>query len=262
MNDKYEALAAWLRCNPHAAIAYSGGADSTLLLRAAKDARADCRAYYVKSAFQPAWEQRDAKRFADALDMPVVFLTLDVLACPEIAANRSDRCYHCKKAMLGALMERACADGCLTLIDGTNASDDAAERPGMRALAELRVHSPLRECGIGKAEVYALSRSLGLLSAHKPPYACLATRVEADRPITSALLMRVEQAEDLLFQNGFTDFRVRLRGGGALLQLREADQTRWLGLERSLEPQLRRWFSEITMDTVPRSNETLWTSMN
>lgn len=207
--------------NPKVALAFSGGVDSALLLWAAKNSGTDVTAYYVKSAFQPEFELRDARRLAEELGAKMVVIELDVLCDSEITANPANRCYYCKKRIFTAIAEAARADGYEVLIDGTNASDDAADRPGIRALQELSVRSPLRECGITKAEVRRLSREAGLFTWDKPAYACLATRIPTGEVITAEKLARTERAEEFLERLGFRDFRVRLAGENAKLQLRE-----------------------------------------
>ena len=168
--------------NPRCALGFSGGVDSAYLLYAGVKAGADIRPYFIKTAFQPSFELADAQKLAEGLGVEVTVLELDALADPRVAANPADRCYFCKQNLFRTLKERAIADGYPVLLDGTNASDEAGDRPGMRALAELSVRSPLRECGLTKAEIRARSREAGLFTWDKPAYACLATRVPAGRP--------------------------------------------------------------------------------
>ena len=156
---------------PKAAVAFSGGTDSAFLLWAAKKCGCDVRAYYVKTAFQPQFELEDARRLASELAVPMAVVEADILAVPEAATNGPQRCYHCKTALFSQLRQAAREDGYTVLLDGTNASDDAGDRPGMRALRELEVRSPLRECGLTKAEVRRLSREAGLFTWDKPAYA-------------------------------------------------------------------------------------------
>ena len=197
--------------NPRVAIAFSGGVDSSYLLYAALHYGARARAYYVNSAFQPAFELEDARRLAGELNADMKVLPVDVLASETVTANPPDRCYHCKQMIFRTILAAAEADGFTVLLDGTNASDDAGDRPGMRALRELSVRSPLRECG--------LSRDAGLFTWDKPAYACLATRIPTGQPITARDLAVTEAAESDLFSLGFTDFRVRLVGRSAKIQL-------------------------------------------
>lgn len=216
-------LEQFFHAHPRAAVAFSGGTDSAFLLWAAKTYGCDVHAYYMKTAFQPAFELADARRLAGELDIPMTVIETDILAVPGAAANGPDRCYHCKRALFALLWEAARRDGHTLLLDGTNASDDAGDRPGLRALRELEVRSPLRECGLTKAEIRAQSKKAGLFTWNKPAYACLATRIPTGTAITAGDLERVEAAEGALFALGFTDFRVRLLSGAARIQL-PADQ--------------------------------------
>lgn len=167
--------------HPKTAIAFSGGVDSAYLLYAAKKYAEEVRAYYVKSEFQPRFELEDAVRLAQDIGTDITVLEQSVLSVPQVAENPADRCYHCKTAIFTAVMKAADADGFSVLLDGTNASDDAQDRPGMRALRELSVRSPLRECGLTKQEIRRLSKAAGLFTWNKPAYACLATRISPER---------------------------------------------------------------------------------
>ena len=186
-----QVLRAFFDAHPRLALAFSGGTDSAYLLYAARACGCDVGAFYVQSAFQPAFERRDALRLAEQVGATVNVVTLDVLASEAVRANPADRCYHCKRAIFAALIDAARAMGYDAIMDGTNASDDAGDRPGMRALEEMNVLSPLRLCGITKARLREYSRQAGLFTWNKPAYACLATRVPTGTPITEAALRRV-----------------------------------------------------------------------
>lgn len=205
--------------NREVAIAFSGGVDSAYLLYAATRYAARVKAYYVSTAFQPEFELADARRLADELGADMLVLHVDVLSNSAVTANPSDRCYHCKNTLFRQILRAAENDGFPVLLDGTNASDDAGDRPGMRALRELAVRSPLRECGLTKRDVRMLSRDAGLFTWDKPAYACLATRIPTGQPITARDLAVTEAAESDLFSLGFTDFRVRMVGRSAKIQL-------------------------------------------
>ena len=215
-------LADYFHAHPRAALAFSGGVDSAYLLWAGRHWGCDLTAYYVRTAFQPEFEFRDARRLAEAVGVPMVVVEADILSVPLAAANGPDRCYHCKKALFTKLWEQARRDGHTLLLDGTNASDDAGDRPGMKALRELAVESPLRLCGLTKADVRAASKEAGLFTWDKPAYACLATRILTGEEITVKKLAAVEEAEDWMASLGFTDFRVRTSEGQARLQIRES----------------------------------------
>ena len=245
-------LAEYFSTHPRAALAFSGGVDSAYLLWAGKHYGCDLTAYYVHTAFQPEFEFRDAQRLAQEVGVPMVVVEADILSVPLAAANGPDRCYHCKTALFTQLWEYARRDGHTLLLDGTNASDDAGDRPGMRALRELAVESPLRLCGLTKADVRAASKEAGLFTWDKPAYACLATRIPTGRTITKEELERVEKAEDALFALGFTDFRVRLLADAARIQLPEGQWDRAAGQRREVLAALKPWFSAVTLDLETR----------
>jgi len=230
------------------AVAFSGGVDSAYLLYSAKRAGAEVCAYYVKSAFQPGFELEDAVRLAGGLHADLKIVRADVLGVPEIAANASDRCYHCKKCMLTAVMREAVRDGFQTLLDGTNASDDVDDRPGMRAVRELGVLSPLRECGVTKAGIRRLSREAGLFTHDKPAYACLATRIPTGEAITAAALEKTEKAEAYLFSLGFTDFRIRMLDGMARIQVPQAQAARLMEDRARIVGELGKYYRGVLLD--------------
>ena len=241
--------------NQAAALGFSGGVDSSYLLYAGMHYGAKIKAYFVKTAFQPDFELDDAYRLADQTGAEITVLQMNVLDNAQVTANPPDRCYFCKTAIFGALCAQAQADGMPLVIDGTNASDDAADRPGMKALVELSVRSPLKECCITKAEVRRLSKEEGLFTWDKPAYACLATRIPAGRAITKELLQRVEKAEDALFSFGFTDFRVRVMGEAAKLQLPKEQMNRLLEKRLDVVKAIKPFFPEVLLDLTGR-NET------
>ena len=238
--------------NPRCALGFSGGVDSAYLLYAGVKAGADIRPYFIKTVFQPVFELADAQKLAQGLGVALTVVELDALADPRVAANPADRCYYCKRNLFRALKERAIADGYPVLLDGTNASDQADDRPGMRALAELSVRSPLRECGLTKAEIRARSREAGLFTWDKPAYACLATRVPAGETITAETLARVEGAEDALFRLGYTDFRVRVFHSAARLQLPRGQMERAVREAEAIQAALKPYFTPILLDLEGR----------
>ncbi len=205
------------------AIALSGGADSALLLYAAKEVGADVKAYYVQSQFQPHFELDDATRLCDETNVPLKVLTADTLADPTIAKNDACRCYFCKKLIMTEIAKAAACDGYPFVADGSNMSDNPDERPGMRVLGELNIISPLRECNLDKTAVRAMLKSYGCALWDKPSYSCLATRISRDEEITQDKLSAVDAAETALFEMGFSDFRVRLKKDCATLIINKKD---------------------------------------
>lgn len=238
--------------NNKAAIAFSGGCDSAYLMYAAKKYGADIHGYYVKTEFQPAFELRDAKRLASELELPLTVIEMSILSRDNISDNPSDRCYHCKKALFTEIKRHAVCDGYDILLDGTNASDDASDRPGTAAAAELGVLSPLRECCLTKEMIRKLSHEAGLFTWDKPAYSCLATRIASGERITEDKLSRVEAAENYLFSLGFSDFRVRTRGVSAKLQLREGQQELYFQKEDQILGELKKYFDTAALDSEVR----------
>ena len=245
-------LLAFFKENPKAALGFSGGVDSSYLLYAGVQAGADIHPYYIKTAFQPQFELDDAERLCAQLGVPLTVLELDVLKNEAVTANPPDRCYYCKTALFGALSAQALADGYTLLLDGTNASDDAGDRPGMRALKELHVCSPLRECGLTKAEIRRLSREAGLFTWDKTAYACLATRIPSGDAITAEKLLATERAEAFLFSLGLTDFRVRNYHGAARLQFPEAQLNAVLAHRAEILQELKKDYPAVLLDLEVR----------
>ena len=238
--------------NPCVAVAFSGGVDSAYLLYVAKQSGARIKAYYVKTPFQPQFEYDDALRLAGQLDIPVTALFLDVLQDEDIVSNPHNRCYFCKKRLFSAILKQAKQDGFPLVIDGTNASDDAADRPGMQALRELGVRSPLRECGLTKNEIRELSKAANLFTHDKPAYACLATRIPTGTPITDELLQKTERSEELLKELGFSDFRVRIIGDRAKIQLRQDQLPLLLEHREVILSALKNDYKEVLLDLEVR----------
>nr|WP_307999198.1 ATP-dependent sacrificial sulfur transferase LarE [uncultured Merdimonas sp.] len=237
---------------PKAAVAFSGGTDSAFLLWAAGKYGCEIRAYYVNTVFQPAFELEDAVRITEELRVPMTVVETDILAVPEVEENGSGRCYYCKRALFTALWKQAKEDGYQILLDGTNASDDAGDRPGMRALRELEVRSPLRECGITKAQVRRMSREAGLFTWEKPAYACLATRVPEGTKIGEEELRKVERAENSLAGLGFTDFRVRLLERNARIQVTESQMPLVMEKKEEILRLLKPLFPAVMLDLNAR----------
>ncbi|MCI8608061.1 MAG: ATP-dependent sacrificial sulfur transferase LarE [Firmicutes bacterium] len=245
-------LETFFRGHPKVAAAFSGGVDSAYLLHEAVKWGADVKAYFIKSQFQPAFELEDARRLAQELGVEMEVIELDVLADQQIAMNPKDRCYHCKNRIFSALMARAQADGYTEILDGTNGSDEEGDRPGMRALAEMEVLSPLRICGLSKEEIRRLSKEAGLFTWNKPSYACLATRIPSGQQITEDLLVKVEKAEAALIEMGFSDLRVRVFHGGARIQLPGEQVMDAVRRREEIIAKLKPWFADILLDMEGR----------
>ncbi len=243
----------FFKLHPKAAVAFSGGVDSAYLLYAATKYAKDVKAYYVHAAFQPAFELEDAKRLASDIGTEMRIIEADILSDETVMSNPPDRCYYCKRRIFGSILQAAEEDGYSLVLDGTNASDDAGDRPGMKALQELEVRSPLRECGLTKSVIRELSREAGLFTWNKPSYACLATRVPAGTAITAEILRSTEVAEQFLFDIGLTDFRVRYLDGHAKLQVPAAQLDKVLENRGKILSELKKYYKSVVLDLETRS---------
>lgn len=235
------------------AIALSGGVDSTYLAYAAKQSGVLCKAYTVKSQFVPQFELEDAKKVAKFIDIPLKIIDIDVLKYDDITSNPSNRCYYCKHHVFSTISEHARRDGFTILCDGTNASDDVDNRPGMKAIAELSVKSPLRECNLTKSMIRDLAYKADLFTWDKPSYACLATRFQPGQRITINDLIHIEQAEGYLFSLGLSDFRVRLIGNNAKIQVPENQIVIVIKNRSEILTYFKSIFSDVVLDLEVRS---------
>lgn len=210
LEAKYQALQSNIAELGQLAIAFSGGVDSTLLLKVAHDTLGDAAvAITARAQMIPAREVREASELCEAEGIRHVIMDVDALAISGFAENPADRCYICKTALFSSILQTAADLGFSHVAEGTNTSDLGDYRPGLKALNELSVESPLLKAGLSKADVRELSHALGLPTWNKPSYACLASRVPYDELITAEKLSAVEAAEDLLIEAGFEQIRCR-----------------------------------------------------
>lgn len=241
--------------HPVVAVAFSGGVDSAYLLYMACKYATKTKAYYVKSVFQPQFELDDAERLAKELQADMTIIRLDVLSDEQVRMNPQNRCYFCKKRIFSAIREHAQQDGFQVLLDGTNASDDADDRPGMVALQELAVMSPLRLCGLTKTDIRKLSKEAGLFTWDKPSYACLATRIPSGQTIDERLLQRTEKAESFLASLGFCDFRVRTLGELAKLQVCSSQLPLLMEFREQIIDELKKDYKAVLLDLETRDEQ-------
>lgn len=238
--------------NKRAALGFSGGVDSAYLLYASKKYGVYVQPYYIKTQFQPEFELNDALKLCSYLDIKLKVIELDILSDNIISSNPKDRCYYCKKRLFSALKQNAHADGIELIIDGTNASDSIEDRPGMKAIKELCVISPLRECGLTKKQIRKLSKEAGLFTWDKPSYACLATRIPVDVVITKDSLKKVERAEEKLSLMGFRDFRVRIYDKAARIQVKESQISKLIENREKILSELKPYFDIVMVDMETR----------
>lgn len=214
LEQKYQRLQDILTQFDSVAVAFSGGVDSTFLLYAAQDTLGgNALAVTAVIAALPQRERQGAEALCAQLGVRRLVYPLDVLALPAFQTNPPDRCYHCKKALFQGMLTFAQEAGFPTLVDGSNVDDTGDYRPGMRALAELGIQSPLLAAGLTKGDIRALSHRFHLPTWNQPSAACLASRIPYGEAITEEKLALVEQAEQFLAGLGLTQLRVRLHGG-------------------------------------------------
>lgn len=245
--EKYHCLVAALRKAGRGAVAFSGGVDSTLLLKAATEAYgADAVALYVRSLVQKPRVLERVRQICRELSCSLRIIDVDPLSWPEFAANGALRCYHCKKKIYSFLTSQLTSE--YKLLDGTNIDDLGQDRPGLRAVRELDVLMPLVEAGLTKKEIRSLCREFHLASWDLPSESCLATRIAGGLAITPELLQDVEAGEDFLEERGFFGSRVRLDGKNIFITLSQGDSKRLL--ENALRVEVINFFAELNYTKV------------
>ncbi len=233
LDVKEKRLRALVKGYGRVAVGFSGGVDSTLLLRVAVEVlgAANVLPVIADTPSLPRSEFAEALRLAEGMGVACTVINPDELSDPNYAANPADRCYYCKRHLFGRIAETAAEKGFGVVLDGNNADDAGDYRPGRRAAQELGVKSPLMEAGLTKAEIRALSAREGLPTADKPAMACLASRIPYGTPVTAEVLGQVERAEDALRAAGFVQCRVRHHGDVARIEVAVSELPRLLAEE-------------------------------
>jgi uncharacterized protein len=231
IDEKYKRLIDLISSLGKAAVAFSGGVDSSFLCHAAVAALGkEALALTVVSPMLPKSEIDCARDIAGRLGIEHVLVEEPEID-DQVAANPKDRCYHCKKLEFRGILEVAGKRGISAVLDGSNMDDLGDYRPGLAALEELGIISPLRQAGLGKAEIRELSRRFGLPTWDKPAFACLASRIPYGERIDREKLSRVEKAEDYLRARGFRQFRVRSHGDIARIEAAREERSKFFSEE-------------------------------
>ncbi|AIF50316.1 ATP-dependent sacrificial sulfur transferase LarE [Pelosinus sp. UFO1] len=226
-NEKYINLIQCLKDMEKVILAFSGGVDSTFLLKAAKEALGDnFKAVTIQSPYIPKWEIEEAKQLV--AELGVAFEILEAPIIDEIRNNPENRCYLCKKAVFSQIKAIAQREGYPYVIDGTNFDDISDYRPGLKALRELDIKSPLLECQLTKQEIRNLSKELGLNTWDKPPYACLLTRIPYGNALKEEDFIKIEKAEKYMMDRGFRAIRVRCHDDLARIEVDKKDKGKLL----------------------------------
>jgi len=244
MTEKYTRLKDSLRFYGSMLVCFSGGVDSTFLLKAATDTLGteNAAGLLVESEFYPRRVLDEARATAHRIGARLEVVEFNLAEVPAISSNPADRCYHCKRYIMETALDKARSWGLDLVVDGTMTDDLGEHRPGLKALEELGVKSPLAETGLNKEEIRKLSKELGLPTWNKKSYTCLATRFPTGEKITPEKLDMVERCETALDEEGFGFYRVRYHGDVARVELAPEDLPRIL--EGGVSERISRAFHE------------------
>jgi pyridinium-3,5-biscarboxylic acid mononucleotide sulfurtransferase len=224
-NEKYNELIKYLKGLGKVVLAFSGGVDSTFLLKASKEALGDnVKAVTILSPYIPKWEIAEAEELVKKIGVQHEIIEAPII--DSIKFNPEDRCYLCKTAVFSMILDVARKQGYNYVIDGTNFDDIGDYRPGLKALKELEVKSPLLECKLTKAEIRTFSKELGLNTWDKPAYACLLTRIPYGNELKVEDFVKIENAEKYMMSIGFKAVRVRCHGDLARVEVAKSDRSK------------------------------------
>ena len=239
LREKYQKLLDYLKGLSSVAVAFSGGVDSTFLLKAAREALGEgAIAVTVSSRLFPERESEEARAFCEKERIRQIVIPFDALSLACFRENPRNRCYFCKREIFGKIKSVADEHQLNAVAEGSNMDDNHDYRPGMRAVSELGVKSPLRYAELWKSEIRQLSEAMGLSTWQKPSFACLASRFPYGDEISEEKLLMVERAEQYLMETGFRQFRVRIHGRMARIELLPDE------FEKLMEEKARRTLTE------------------
>lgn len=220
--EKKQALEKNISKLENAAVAFSAGVDSTFLLKVAHNILGDnCIAVTARLRSMPGKEINEATAFCKSEKIRHIIIDFDELEIDDFSDNPKNRCYLCKKAVFSEIKKISAENGFTNILEGSNTDDSNDYRPGAQAISELKIISPLKEAGLSKADIRALSREAGLKTFSKPSLACLSSRFAYGEKITAEKLEMVEKAEEMLFGLGLTQIRVRISGNTARIEALE-----------------------------------------
>jgi len=226
---KYERLKNELKAAGSVLVAFSGGVDSSLLLRVAADVLKDqVLAVTVDTPLFSRQEMRAAQKLAKSLQVNLMIVKANSLELPAVAKNSNQRCYYCKLFLFSGLKQIAKNKGLNQIVEGSNLDDTKDFRPGEKAIKELGIRSPLVEAGFRKKDIRQLAKYLGLPNWNKPEAACLASRIPYGQPLDRKLLSKIERGERALISLGFSQVRLRHHGEIARIEINLEDFSRWL----------------------------------